>query len=447
MDKRTYSIEKIEQEFILDHSRLMFVRDVFQQEIQKTMRNEASCLKNEPYCLPKPSGNETGLAATLDFGGTNVRAHLIELKGNGVVNWLRNVSRPLRSEHGEDKYLTEQTSAEQLFDLQVQTLAMLNEGFSTEPIPFGYVFSFIVAQTGLNQAFLIRWTKEINTLGVEGRDVVKFLKEALVRNNLDKQFIPRLVMNDTIGTFMASAYSYPATEIASVVGTGYNTCYLQPEAEGESGTGKIINLECGNFDKVPTTPYDDILCQQSSSPGKQRLEKMVSGHYLGELFRLMLVDAIAKNRAGSLEGFDQLLKPYSIDTRELSTIIGDDSPDFNTIQKWSLNRFALYLNSDEYRIIQLLAIMIAKRSASLIAASYAAIINHVDPQGTKNHVIAVNGSLYEKMPGYRVWLDEKLNELIPKTLVNKVSIQFFEEGPALGAAVAVCMLEYSNSSG
>jgi hexokinase len=446
MVKRPDSLGNIEHLFNLDSSKLLSIRDAFHQEIQKATRNEASSLKNEAYFLRKASGNETGLAATLDLGGTNVRAHLIELKGQGSTNWLHTVQRRLRCQESGNTCLKEQSSAEQLFDLQVQTLAMLKADFSTEPIPLGYVFSYPVTQTSLNHAILIRWAKEIKTPGVEGRDVVTLLQEALVRNNLDKQIIPKLVMNDTIGTFMASTYNYPDTTIGSVIGTGYNTCYLQPAAEDESGEEKIINLECGNFDKVPTTYYDELLCQQSSSPGSQKLEKMVSGHYLGELFRLIMSDTIIQDRFGPPPVYDRLHQPHSIDSSDLSTIIGDDSADLHAIKEWSSNRLAIRLDFDECRRWHSLAVMVAKRSASLVAATYAAIINHLDPQGTRNHVIAVNGSLYEKIPGYKDWLSDALHGLLTKAQANTVTIRGCPEGPALGAAVAVCMLAQSNAS-
>ena len=446
MVRRTFAMETIEHEFNLDHSRLLFVRDAFQQEIQKMMRNEASSLTKQPYYLPKASGNETGLAATLDLGGSHVRAHLIELKGNGATNWLSNVKRPLRGQEGEKNCLTDQSSAEQLFDMQAQTLAMLKADSSAGPIPLGYVFSYPVIQTSLNYALLVRWAKEIKTPGVEGRDVVNLLKQALVRNNLDKQFIPKLVMNDTIGTFMAAAYSYPDTTIGSVIGTGYNACFLQPAAEEAHGEGKIINLECGNFDKVPTTYYDALLCQQSSAPGSQKLEKMVSGHYLGELFRLIIIDTVTQDRSGRPQNYGKLFQPHSIDTSELSIIIGDDRAELIAIKEWSLNRLAIHLDFDERRRWHSLAVMVAKRSASLVAATYAAIIYHIDPHGTRNHVIAVNGSLYEKMPGYKEWLSDALYRLLTKAQGNKVVIRGCPEGPALGAAVAVCMLAQSEAS-
>ena len=134
-------------------------------------------------------------------------------------------------------------------------------------------------------------------------------------------------------------------------------------------------------------------------------------------------------------------RPHSMDARDVSMVIGDDSAELNKIAEWSQNRLAVHLHYDQRRMLKLMAIMIARRSASLVAATYAAIINHVDPQGAQAQVIAINGSLYEKMPGYKEWLNEALYGLLGVTQAHKVTIQVIKEGPALGAAVAVCMLD------
>jgi len=56
----------------------------------------------------------------------------------------------------------------------------------------------------------------------------------------------------------------------------------------------IINTEISimGSDFLPRTKYDKILDSQSSIPGFQPFEKMVSGLYLGELVRLAIVDYV-----------------------------------------------------------------------------------------------------------------------------------------------------------
>lgn len=438
-DEIYLAVDNIEKEFTYNHEQLLSMRKLFQHEIEKSNRNELSSLKNDRFYLPPPSGSEKGLVASLDLGGTDVRAFLIELNGNGSFRWIKRANNSLRTKDKDHDYVSEQSSTEKLFDFQAQTLATLTEDYPIVGLPMGYVFSYPVQQDGLDKAVLIRWVKEINTPGVEGEDVVGLLKQALIRNSLAEQIIPRVIMNDTIGTFMASAYIYADTRIGSVIGTGYNSAYAEANWKG-TGERQIVNLECGNFDKIVVNRYDECLDAQSSYPGQQKLEKMVSGYYLGELFRLALVDLMTIDKVHTKDHNGVLFEPYSIDTRELSIIIADQSQDLTEIKQWGLVRLEMNLEFNERRAIKRLAETIARRSACLIAMTYAAILNYIDPKGKGKHVIAINGSLYKKMPGYKEWLRESLFGLLDKKW-DGLKIEFLQEGPAIGAAVAACMVE------
>lgn len=53
-----------------------------------------------------------------------------------------------------------------------------------ERLPLGFTFSFPCKQTDLDKATLINWTKEFTASGVEGRDVVKLLRNACVKRGV-----------------------------------------------------------------------------------------------------------------------------------------------------------------------------------------------------------------------------------------------------------------------
>jgi hexokinase len=87
-----------------------------------------------------------------------------------------------------------------------------------------------------------------------------------------------------------------------------------------------INCEWGAFDNahkvLPRTPYDLTIDAESPRPGQQTFEKMVAGLYLGEVFRLVLLDLHADPDVNLFEGQDvsRLNKPYSMDSSFLSSI-------------------------------------------------------------------------------------------------------------------------------
>lgn len=81
-----------------------------------------------------------------------------------------------------------------------------------------------------------------------------------------------------------------------VSGTGTNTCCAVPYAaikklhREESGE-ILVNLESGLFSGMPRGKFDMMLDEMSKDPGHKFFEKMTAGVYLGELTRLMLVQA------------------------------------------------------------------------------------------------------------------------------------------------------------
>jgi hexokinase len=87
-----------------------------------------------------------------------------------------------------------------------------------------------------------------------------------------------------------------------------------------------INCEWGAFDNervvLPRTAYDVHIDKMSPRPGQQIFEKMVAGLYLGELFRLVLVDLHANPDVKIFKGQDigALQVEYSLDSSFLAEV-------------------------------------------------------------------------------------------------------------------------------
>jgi hexokinase len=142
------------------------------------------------------------------------------------------------------------------------------------------------------------------------------------------------IVNDTVGTLMASAYTDPAIRIGCIFGTGCNAAYMDycgnvPKLAHMKLPADMpisINCEWGAFDNehqvLPRTPYDVIIDEQSPRPGQQTFEKMVAGLYLGEILRLTLLD-LHENPDVVIfadQDVEKLRKPYTLDSSFLSDI-------------------------------------------------------------------------------------------------------------------------------
>jgi len=126
------------------------------------------------------------------------------------------------------------------------------------------------------------------------------LNEALRRKNISCIKIAALA-NDTVGTLVARSYADPTCDLGVIMGTGTNACYREklsniPKLRGpDPEEYMIVNMEWGNFDKLRLTRYDNKLDEASVNPDAMYLEKMVSGMYLGEITRLILIDLIKRD--------------------------------------------------------------------------------------------------------------------------------------------------------
>lgn len=142
------------------------------------------------------------------------------------------------------------------------------------------------------------------------------------------------LINDTTGTLIASGYTDAKMKIGCIFGTGCNAAYIEdcgsiPKLNHLNlppDTPMAINCEWGAFDNegkvLPKTKYDTTIDQDSPRPGQQAFEKMIAGLYLGELFRLVMVDMHDKPEVKMFAGQDmlKLKRPYTLDSSFLSAI-------------------------------------------------------------------------------------------------------------------------------
>lgn len=142
------------------------------------------------------------------------------------------------------------------------------------------------------------------------------------------------LVNDTTGTLIASAYTDTEVKIGFIFGTGCNAAYMDvcgniPKLAHMNLDPELpmaINCEWGAFDNqhktLPRTPYDIMIDKDSPRPGQQTFEKMVAGLYLGEEFRLILLDLYENPDCAIFTDQDisKLKKPYSMDSGFLAQI-------------------------------------------------------------------------------------------------------------------------------
>ncbi|MDD3114361.1 MAG: hexokinase [Anaerovibrio sp.] len=415
-------LAEIVGELTLDKEQLREIACALRFDMELALQGREASMPMLCSYIGMPSGQESGEFLALDFGGTNLRAELIRLKGGSQYEIVRIVARPLVTE--EYNLVNGSASREQVFDFIADMFAELLEGMEHSTYYLGHTFSFPSKQTDIYNARLLVWTKEFAIPGVEGEVVNDLLAEAFARKGLDNIRIAA-VINDTVAELLAAGYCWPDTQIGSIYATGSNNCYMERSAY-VNRPAAIINMESGSFDKLAPSRWDVMLDKTSEKPGRQRLEKMVSGRYMGELLSLIVQDLLGLPERPGFTAID------------MSGIMSDDTAAAGAAGKIISGRIGA-LEPGEAACIRDVTEAIAIRSARLVAASYAGILWHLSGAGqiAPQH-IAIDGSVYEYMPHIKENLQKGLYEVLGEEAAA-VTPMLLKGGSGLGAAIAAAV--------
>ncbi|KAI8837584.1 hypothetical protein BC829DRAFT_404965 [Chytridium lagenaria] len=383
-------------------------------EMKKGLQDDRQTLKMIPsHVTNRPNGTETGSFLALDLGGSNFRVCEVTLEGNGIARMKQ------RKYTVADELKT--GSGDQLFDFFADCVGAFLDDIDTPATKgkerkLGFTFSFPVQQTAINKGSLMTWTKGFHASGVEGKDVVDCLQAALKRKGLNVS--TSALVNDTVGTLISHAYFSPNTYVGVILGTGTNAAYVEqlsnvPKLKDApaGATEMIINTEWGAFDNeniiLPITQYDTLLDRQSSNPGAQVFEKLISGMYLGEIVRVALIDLIKT-------GDD-----HTLDLSDTKQVLED------------LLKITRTTRSDRL-IVKGICELVGKRAARLSAAGIAAIVTKINR--LDGCVIAIDGSLFELYPHFANRMRDALREMLGLSAENIV-LEQARDGSGQGAAL------------
>ncbi|KAK5942259.1 hypothetical protein PMZ80_004822 [Knufia obscura] len=458
-------LEKLEQQFYVDRKKLKQISERFQQELEEGLQDHGKNIAMYvTWVLGFPTGKEKGDFLTLDLGGTNLRVCWINLRGNEHEIGIKQQSYKM-----PDSIKTGDASSLWSFIASsLQTFISdhsLNGAFSN-PLNLGFTFSYPAIQDYIDQGILQTWTKGFDIKGVEGEDVASQLRSAISDLNLPVSLVA--VVNDTTGAMIASSYHDPKTIIGAIFGTGCNAAYMDkisniPKINSSDEIKKLdpetpmaINCEYGAFDNarnvLPLTKYDEQIDATSPRPGEQAFEKTSAGLYLGEIFRLIILDLHSRNIIFKDQDISKLQSPYTIDTSLLSNIEDDDTPDLSDSGNEFKATFNITMTQPELQFTRALAKLIAVRGARLCATGIAAICRH---QKISSGHVAADGSVANKHPKFKKRWGRALGEILDWSEADReendesgegdesqkgpIVLTSAEDGSGVGAAVIAAM--------
>ena len=408
----------------------VFVEE-FKAQMRRGLRNQSpSSLAMIEAFIPKTAAFKSGTYLGLDLSGTNFRAILLSIDSCQKVD--RNPSIAVFRIPTELKQATGASFATSaaLFDFVASQIKVFlgNEGVSGRGIRVGFTFAFPTRMTGVSSGLLIKWTKTWDVPDLVGADPVAALESALLRVGLAHLKV-NVLLNDTVGTLVLGYFEDRNTLAGGILGTGTNfAAWLGDMA---------FNFECGNFDFGSLKPrvqtvVDQELDSDSQNPGEQLLEKMVSGRYLGELMRRLMLPHF---------GASSLQVPDAIVSDDLSHLLADRE-DFPVTGAF-LERLGIQGADLETRHLAIsIAAIVMRRSAQISVLVVMALLEYVDSALEREHVITIDGSLFEHAPGYPETMKALLTELLGKRAA-RVELKLVKDGSGIGAALSSAAVEES----
>ena len=394
-----------------------------------------------PAFVGRPSGNEQGRFVVLDLGGTNVRATVLDMGGDGSITTLKNDAFRLPSTRG---------SADDLFRPVARFVGeILDVGTD---YTLGFIFAFPMDQTGVRSGRLTKWTKEFAFSGVEGNDVVRLLEDAIRRESDALPAMCQLkigaLANDTVGVLAAGARLDPRCDMGLIAATGMNLAIAVPAGMiskdipgGGDADEMLFNMECGNFSGVNSvqTQHDRKLDAESDTDG-QLLEKMISGRYLGEIVRLAVSHRSSRGEAfsGWLGESSMFRESYAFTTEYVSDIAHDTSPDLAATGMVLHELGVPEATEDDRRRLREICVSVGRRSARLVAMAMVSTATYVDPELQREHLVAADGSLFRGFPSYEVEVESGIADMLGDR-ANRVEVAYLRDGSSIGAAVLAAM--------
>ncbi|KAJ1643995.1 hypothetical protein J3B02_001375 [Coemansia erecta] len=436
------AVDELVKQFLLSDDKLASIIKEFRRRMEEGLAADGRVLKMIPsYVSERPTGSETGSYFAIDLGGTNLRVLRVTLDGKGGVKTEQ-----------QKFMLTEEAKTRTLFDFIAQSVETFLDDRNLRPtgqqpaISMGFTFSYPVQQTSINSGILVQWTKGLNVPGCVGRDVVRLLQDALLRLGLRVKVAA--LVNDTVGTLLSAAYTDPSSQMGIIFGTGTNAAYYEDISSVAKWKGTnpasgemVLNMEWGAFDSdefafLPFTPHDIKLDRKSINPRKQAYEKMISGMYLGEIARNIVLWLADQRLLFDGRSSDILNSMWSIDTSYLSSAVTDDSPALSEIQQ-IIEKTLNVSNSTmaDRRIFKIISVLVGERAARLSSVGVVATLTKRPELLDMPINIGIDGSMYEHFPDFERILAEAVSRFIPEPQFRNIRFSLAKDGSGVGAAI------------
>ncbi len=401
----------------------------FLKEMEKGLVGKKSSLEMIPTYIETGAEVPTNKRViVIDAGGTNFRVATVYFDENkkAIIENLRIYKMPgVEREIGKDDFF--------------RTMAGYLKDIAAASQNIGFCFSYPVEMSSNKDGRLIRLSKEIKAKEVIGELIGENLNRALASMGLggDKHII---LLNDTVVTLLAGIgckNKIYSSYIGLILGTGTNACYIEKNSnikkskDLDTSKSQIINAESGNFAKIKQGKIDASFDKSTINPGVQKLEKMISGAYLGPLCLAAIhkaCDDILFSKAVS----NALRQISALDTKDMNAFLlypYGSNPLADAVKQGS---------ADDALTLYYIADRLTERAAKLTAINLSAmaIKSGAGTDPSKPICIVAEGTTFYQMKGLKNRVEFYLKQYLENKLGIFYEIISVDNATLIGSAIA-----------
>ena len=271
----------------------------------------------------------------------------------------------------------------------------------------------------------------------------------------------RAVVNDSSASLLSAVYRDGYANMAFIVGTGLNatvhlsTVPLSTMASRVSDPASLeanevlVNTELSMFGKdvFPLTKWDELLRLSHPRPDFQPLEYLTSGRYLGEIVRIILVDAV--HSAGLFQRKVPLnFGAYELTSDTITVVEADTSSSLEAASIVLTRRHPPCheggFSVEEVRQVRDIACLVSARAAAFVAVSMTSLHQlrleklAVASQPSARVNIGCSGGVIESYPSFLDRVQATLDGLSGGTRALRLVLN--PQSALTGAAIAAACL-------
>ena len=202
----------------------------------------------------------------------------------------------------------------------------------------------------------------------------------------------------------------------------------------------IVNTEWGAFGNhgeldYIVTKWDKRVDEKSINPGRQIFEKMISGMYMGEVVRQVLVDLVNEGLIFSGQNTENLFQHGRFYTKYVSEIESDQVGEFSRGRKALADLGMSDVTDDDCSAVRYVCECVSRRAAFMSAAGITALLKKMD---YKDVVVAVDGSVFRFHPHFPNIMKSRISQLMG--IDYKFDLMLSTDGSGRGAALVAAVL-------